>query len=132
MRRWQNGAKTLRPDVVIPAYLNEPSTHGHHRAINVITVRAYKDAADQTVFPEQLKEGLTPWQVKKLYLPATEKDYNVSVPVGAYDEVYGESYVQPGEESRFMHKSQGMGRLYDEGPSFNYWPTTVDRSRWGA
>lgn len=113
--------RTLRPDVVIPAFLNEPSTHGHHRAINVITVRAYKDASDPTVFPEQLKEGLTPWQVKKLYLPATQKDYNVSVPVGAYDEVYGASYVQLGEESRFMHKSQGMGRVYDEGPSSNYY-----------
>lgn len=113
--------RTLRPDVVVPSFLNEPSTHGHHRAINVITVRAFKDAADPTVFPEQLKEGLTPWQVKKLYLPANEKDYTVSVPVGTYDEIYGASYVQLGEESRFMHKSQGMGRVYDEGPSFNYY-----------
>lgn len=113
--------RTLRPDVVIPAFLNEPSTHGHHRAINVITVRAFKDAADPAVFPEQLKEGLSPWQVKKLYLPASEKDYTVSVPVGTYDEIYGASYVQLGEESRFMHKSQGMGRVYDEGPSFNYY-----------
>ncbi|MGO0062719.1 NEW3 domain-containing protein [Brevibacillus fluminis] len=113
--------RTLRPDVVIPAFLNEPSTHGHHRAINVITVRAFKDAADPTVFPEQLKEGLSPWQVKKLYLPATEKDYTVSVPVGTYDEIYGASYVQLGEESRFMHKSQGMGRMYDEGPGNSYY-----------
>lgn len=113
--------RTLRPDVVIPAFLNEPSTHGHHRAINVITVRAFKDAADPNVFPEQLKEGLSPWQVKKLYVPAQEKDYSVSVPVGAYDEIYGASYVQLGEESRFMHKSQGMGRHYDEGPSFSYY-----------
>ncbi|WP_409175255.1 NEW3 domain-containing protein [Brevibacillus fortis] len=113
--------RTLRPDVVIPAFLNEPSTHGHHRAINVITVRAFKDAADPNVFPQHAKEGLAPWQVKKLYLPAKEKDYSVKVPVGDYDEIYGASYVQLGEESRFMHKSQGMGRHYDEGPSFNYY-----------
>ncbi|MGG1658473.1 NEW3 domain-containing protein [Brevibacillus sp. NRS-1366] len=113
--------RTIRPDVVIPAFLNEPSTHGHHRAINVITVRAFKDAADPNVFPEQLKEGLAAWQVKKLYLPAKEDDYSVSVPVGAYDEIYGASYLQLGEESRFMHKSQGMGRHYDEGPSYNYY-----------
>jgi LmbE family N-acetylglucosaminyl deacetylase len=113
--------RTLRPDVVIPAFLNEPSTHGHHRAINVITVKAFKDAADPKVFPEQLKEGLTPWQVKKLYVPASEKAYTVSVPVGEYDEIYGASYVQLGEESRFMHKSQGMGRHYDEGARFNYY-----------
>lgn len=113
--------RTIRPDVVIPAFLNEPSTHGHHRAINVITVRAFKDAADPNIFPEQLKEGLAPWQVKKLYLPAKESDYSVSVPVGDYDEIYGASYLQLGEESRFMHKSQGMGRHYDEGPTFNYY-----------
>ncbi|MFY0545008.1 NEW3 domain-containing protein [Brevibacillus sp. H7] len=113
--------RELRPDVVIPAFLNEPSTHGHHRAINVITVKAYKDAADPHVFPEHMKQGLQPWQIKKLYVPAKKEDHNVSVPVGEYDEMYGASYVQLGEESRFMHKSQGMGRHYDEGPSFNYY-----------
>ncbi|MBD0384454.1 NEW3 domain-containing protein [Paenibacillus sedimenti] len=113
--------RELRPDVVIPAFLNEESTHGHHRAINVITVRAYKDAADPKVFPEHMKKGLQPWQIKKMYVPANEKDYNVAVPVGDYDEIYGASYVQLGEESRFMHKSQGMGRHVEEGSSFNYY-----------
>lgn len=113
--------RELRPDVVIPSFLNEESTHGHHRAINVITVRAFKDAANPEVFPEHLKNGLQPWQIKKLYLPANDKDYNVAVPVGDYDEIYGASYVQLGEESRFMHKSQGMGRHVDEGASFNYY-----------
>ncbi|WP_254776958.1 NEW3 domain-containing protein [Paenibacillus sp. yr247] len=113
--------REMRPDVIIPAFLNEESTHGHHRAINVITVRAFKDAADPTIFPEHLKKGLQPWQVKKLYLPADNKDYNVLVPTGDYDEIYGASYLQLGEESRFMHKSQGMGRLYDEGPSGSYY-----------
>jgi len=113
--------RELRPDVVIPAFLNEPSTHGHHRAINVITVRAFEDAADPSVFPEHLAQGLSPWQVKKLYVPASAKDYDVRVPVGEYDEIYGASYLQLGEESRFMHKSQGMGRHYDEGPSYNYY-----------
>ncbi|WP_134686576.1 NEW3 domain-containing protein [Brevibacillus migulae] len=113
--------RELRPDVVIPAFLNEPSTHGHHRAINVITVKAFTDAANPAVFPEHLKQGLQPWQVKKLYVPANKDDYDVAIPVGEYDELYGASYLQLGEESRFMHKSQGMGRHYDEGPSFNYY-----------
>ncbi|WP_409345516.1 NEW3 domain-containing protein [Paenibacillus sp. MBLB4367] len=113
--------RELRPDVVVPAFLNEESTHGHHRAVNVITVRAFKDAADPKVFPEHLKNGLKPWQIKKLYVPANDKAYNVSVPVGDYDEVYGASYVQLGEESRFMHKSQGMGRHVDEGPESSYY-----------
>ncbi|WP_141334633.1 NEW3 domain-containing protein [Paenibacillus sp. tmac-D7] len=113
--------RELRPDVVVPAFLNEDSTHGHHRAINVITVRAYQDAADPKVFPEHLQNGLQPWQIKKLYVPANDKTYSVAVPVGDYDEIYGASYTQLGEESRFMHKSQGMGRHVDEGPINSYY-----------
>lgn len=113
--------RTLRPDVLIPSFLNEPSTHGHHRAINIMTVRAFHDAADPAVFPAHLREGLSPWQVKKLYLPAGEDDYSVRVPVGDYDERYGASYTQLGEESRFLHRSQGMGRHYDEGPRYSYY-----------
>lgn len=113
--------RTLRPDVVIPSFLNEPSTHGHHRAINIMTVRAFSDAADPAVFPQHAREGITPWQVKKLYVPAKEDSHTVRVPVGDYDELYGASYLQLGEESRFMHKSQGMGRHYEEGPRFNYY-----------
>lgn len=110
-----------RPDVLIPAFLNEDSTHGHHRAINVLTVRAFKDAGNPAIFPEQLKEGLAVWQPKKLYLPATDKDYDVALPVGDYNEIFGASYSQLGEESRFMHKSQGMGRHVDEGPGNSYY-----------
>lgn len=113
--------RELRPDVVIPAFLNEDSTHGHHRAINVITDRAYKDAADPNVFPEHLLAGLKPWQIKKMYVPANDKAYNVAVPVGDYDEKYGASYTQLGEESRYMHKSQGMGRAVDEGTGTSYY-----------
>lgn len=113
--------RTLRPDVVIPAFLNEPSTHGHHRAINVITVKAFADAANPDVFPQHAREGIAPWQVKKLYVPAKEDAYSVRIPVGDYDELYGASYLQLGEESRFMHKSQGMGRHYDEGERYSYY-----------
>ncbi|MEX2461210.1 MAG: NEW3 domain-containing protein [Paenibacillaceae bacterium] len=113
--------RELRPDVIIPSFLNEVSTHGHHRAINVITVRAFKDAANPDIYPEHLEKGLQPWQVKKMYLPASSEDYSVVVPVGDYDEYYGASYLQLGEESRFMHKSQGMGRNYDEGPVNKYY-----------
>ncbi|WP_213525850.1 NEW3 domain-containing protein [Paenibacillus sp. J31TS4] len=110
-----------RPDVLIPAFLNEPSTHGHHRAINVLTERAFKDAGDPKVFPKQLEEGLAPWQPKKLYVPGSDKAYDAALPVGEYNELYGASYSQLGEESRYMHKSQGMGRQVDEGPKNAYY-----------
>ncbi|WP_246009416.1 PIG-L family deacetylase [Brevibacillus fluminis] len=113
--------RELRPDVVIQTFLNEPTTHGHHRAIAILTSRAFTDAADPLVFPEHEEKGLKPWQIKKLYSPADADDYHVAVPVGDYDQTYGASYLQLGEDARFMHKSQGMGVHYDEGPTSNYY-----------
>ncbi|USG68359.1 NEW3 domain-containing protein [Brevibacillus ruminantium] len=113
--------RELRPDVVIPCFENEPTTHGHHRAITILTERAFREAADPQVFPEHLEQGLLPWQIKKYYVPSTAEDYHVAVPVGEYDQTYGASYVQLGERSRFMHKTQGMGVHYDEGPTYNYY-----------
>lgn len=102
--------RTYRPDVVMPSFLDVDSQHGHHRAINVLTMRAFEDAADPSVFPEQLKEGLEPWQIKKLYLPVSADDATVSIEIGDYDPIYKMSYPQLGEASRYLHKSQGMGR----------------------
>ncbi|WP_404459164.1 NEW3 domain-containing protein [Sutcliffiella horikoshii] len=104
--------REYRPEIVFPSFLNVDSQHGHHRAINVLTLKAYEDAANPDIFPEHLEEGITPWQIKKMYLPAqTVSDQTVSIEVGnEIDEVYGKTYAQLGEDSRYLHKSQGMGR----------------------
>ncbi|WP_019378137.1 NEW3 domain-containing protein [Virgibacillus halodenitrificans] len=102
--------RTYQPDVVMPSFRNVDTQHGHHRAMTVLSGRAFEDAADPSVFPEQLDEGLSTWQVKKLYLPAaSEEEATTSLEIGDYDPVYGMSYPQLGEKSRYMHKSQGMG-----------------------
>ena len=41
----------------------------HHQTSAVLTTDAYRAAADPTKFPEQIKDGLRPWQVQKLYRP---------------------------------------------------------------
>ncbi|WP_092050351.1 NEW3 domain-containing protein [Bhargavaea ginsengi] len=102
--------RTYQPDVVMPSFLDVDSQHGHHRAINVLSVKAFEDAADPTVFPEQIENGLEPWQIKKLYLPVSQDEATVSIEIGDYDPIYGMSYPQLGEASRYLHKSQGMGR----------------------
>lgn len=43
--------RELRPDVVIACFENEPTTHGHHRAITLLTQRAFHEAADPQIFP---------------------------------------------------------------------------------
>jgi LmbE family N-acetylglucosaminyl deacetylase len=102
--------RTYQPDIVMPSFRNDHNQHGHHRAMEILSERAFKDAADPSVYPEQLKDGLSVWQVKKLFLPAASKDSaTTSIEIGMYDPIYGMSYPQLGEQSRYMHKSQGMG-----------------------
>ena len=59
--------RTIRPDVIITLPPTGNAGGQHHMASAVITRDAYKLAADPTKFPEQIKEGLRPWQPKKLY-----------------------------------------------------------------
>ncbi|WP_050613421.1 NEW3 domain-containing protein [Bacillus testis] len=102
--------RTYKPDIVMPSFRNDRTQHGHHRTMTILSERAFKDAADPAVFPEQLREGLTTWQIKKLYLSAESKETaTTSLEIGMVDPVYQMTYPQLGEESRFLHKSQGMG-----------------------
>ncbi|MBO2519921.1 MAG: hypothetical protein CW349_09585 [Firmicutes bacterium] len=116
LERLIRAIRTHRPDVLYPSFDNVPSQHGHHRAINLLTVEAFSKAADPTVFPEHFEEGLHPWQPRKLYLPVGAEEGTVQVPVGAYDPIFGRTYAQLGEESRYVHKSQGMGQELPYGP----------------
>ncbi|RDU37001.1 hypothetical protein DRW41_09925 [Neobacillus piezotolerans] len=101
--------RTYQPDIVMPSFLNVDTQHGHHRAISILSEKAFKDASDPAVYPEQLKEGLSVWQVKKFYLPVSKDVVTTSIEIGMFDPIYGMSYPQLGEQSRYMHKSQGMG-----------------------
>lgn len=115
-RRLVHFIRATQPDIMMPAFLDIDGEHGHHRAIAILTERAFKDAADPTVFPEQLTEVNT-WQVKKLYLPVDSQSANsVAIEIGHYDAVQGLTYPQLGEKSRYFHKTQGMGVALNNEP----------------
>ena len=61
--------RAIRPDVMVT--LNPAGTGGgqHHQVSATLSFEAFTAAADPAKFPEQLREGLRPWQVKKLYQP---------------------------------------------------------------
>src|SRR5688500_972466 len=61
--------RAIRPDVMVT--LNPAGTGGgqHHQVSATLSLEAFTAAADPAKFPEQLREGLRPWQVKKLYQP---------------------------------------------------------------
>jgi len=111
--------RTIRPDVIITLPPTGNAGGQHHMASAVITREAYKLAGDPTKFPEQIKDGLRPWQPKKLYHsagfgfpgepPVQGKVTRVNASV--YDPLLGKTYFEIGTEARSMHKCQGMGQL---------------------
>src|SRR5262249_1417169 len=58
---------TVRPDVIVTLPPTGNAGGQHHMASAVITRDAYKLAGDPAKYPDQIKEGLRPWQPKKLY-----------------------------------------------------------------
>jgi LmbE family N-acetylglucosaminyl deacetylase len=62
--------RTLRPDVITTLGVGGTGGGQHHQGSALLTLEAYKRAADPTQFPEQIAAGLKPWQPKKLYQPA--------------------------------------------------------------
>lgn len=111
--------RMIRPDVIITLPPTGNAGGQHHMASAVITREAYKLAGDPAKFPEQITEGLRPWQPKKLYHsagfgfpgepPAAGKVTRVNA--GIYDSLLGKTYNEIGTEARSMHKCQGMGQL---------------------
>ena len=59
--------RAIRPDVIITLPPAGNAGGQHHMASAVITREAYTLAGDPTKYAEQIKEGLRPWQPKKLY-----------------------------------------------------------------
>lgn len=60
--------RTVRPQVIIATFVGGVSDgHGQHQVSGEVAQEAFKLAADPKVFPEQLKNGLQPWQPLAMY-----------------------------------------------------------------
>ena len=62
--------RTFRPDVVLTMNIQGRGGDRAHEATTVLTREAYRAAGDPAMYPEQIKEGLRPWQPRKLYFTA--------------------------------------------------------------
>jgi LmbE family N-acetylglucosaminyl deacetylase len=114
--------RTFRPDVLTSRFSGTPRDgHGNHEASGVLTREAFRAAADPNKFPEQIKEGLLPWQAKKLYLGnpprmfqggnISDEDYTLKLDTGEYSPVLGMSYTQFALEGLAHQTSQGTGGI---------------------
>ena len=111
--------RTFRPDVLIARFSGtDRDGHGHHQASAILTKEAFRAAADPNRFPEQIKEGLQPWQPKKLYIgnvcgfgasTCDAANYTVRLNTGKEDPLLGESYVQFAVEGLRHQRSQALG-----------------------
>ncbi len=114
--------RMYRPLVVASRFSGTPADgHGNHQLAGALTPLAVEAAADPARFPEQVTEGLRPWQVKKLYVgmrfgPNQPDPPTLSLPTGILDPALGRSYAQIAAEGRSQHKTQEMGGALLHGP----------------
>lgn len=114
--------RTFRPLVVYARFGGTPADgHGQHQFAGYLTPIAFRAAADPAQFPEQLREGLRPWQARKLYRAARgagpENRPTLEVATGGVDPVIGRPYGAIAAEGRSQHKSQETGGIEPLGPS---------------
>ena len=120
--------RTIRPDIVIAMRPDGQGGGQHHQASAVISREAFLAAGDPAKFPEQIREGLRPWQPKKFYYtgrfgfpgepPPPSGAKLTAVDTAGYDPLLGESYAEIGSRARSNHKTQGMAQLLSlPGPS---------------
>jgi LmbE family N-acetylglucosaminyl deacetylase len=113
--------RKFRPDVIITRFPIPPGSggHGHHTSSAILAVEAFKLAGDPKAYPEQLAQGLTPWQPKRILWnvfnfgrgPGPLNGPTVQLDIGGNDPITGEAFGTIANSSRAMHKTQGLGRF---------------------
>ena len=110
--------RTIRPDVIVGFLCGGGGGGQHHQASTRLTLDAFRAAADPSRYPEQLREGLRPWQAKRVFCTEFQQGQGASstpdllrtVP-NEFDAVLGRTYAELGLEARSMHKCQGTSQL---------------------
>jgi LmbE family N-acetylglucosaminyl deacetylase len=114
-----------RPFVLVARFQgNERDGHGNHQTAGLITQLAWKAAGDPNMFPEQIKEGLRPWQPFKLYMGGVREneDWTVKVDAGEYSPALGDSFSNFARYGLSFQRSQTSGRFNAQaGPSPGYY-----------
>lgn len=112
--------RQFRPDVVITRFSpTAGGTHGHHTASAVLAVEAFKLAGDPTAYPEQLAQGLTVWQPKRVVMNSGSfggtkgggQSSSISIPIEGKDAVTGQSFDEIATHSRRKHITQGFANM---------------------
>ncbi len=138
--------RTFRPDVLVARFSGtERDGHGHHQASSILAKEAFRAAADPKRFPEQIADGLQPWQAKKFYIgnvcpwgskTCPDADWTVKFNTGERSAALGMSYVQFAMQGLRHQMSQGAANwTVDDGDRFAFYklvdsviPSTLDKN----
>jgi len=124
--------RTFRPDVLVARFSGtERDGHGHHQASSILTREAFRAAADPKRFPEQIAEGIEPWQAKKFYIgnvcpwgamTCSDEKWTVRFNTGKNDPELGTSYIQFAMQGLRHQMSQGAANwTVDPGDRFTFY-----------
>jgi LmbE family N-acetylglucosaminyl deacetylase len=112
--------RAIRPDVIVGFLCGGDGGGQHHQASARLTLEAFSAAADPNKYPEQIKEGLHPWQAQRVFCtdvsafmpnPSPRTPDLLTIDVSGFDPVLGRTYAELGLEARSMHKCQGTSQL---------------------
>jgi GlcNAc-PI de-N-acetylase/NPCBM-associated, NEW3 domain of alpha-galactosidase len=120
--------RTLRPDVLLTMNIQGRGGDRAHEATTILAREAYFAAGKPDMYPEQIQEGLRPWQPRKLYFsgggggggrgaggrggdPAGSPAGTARVNTQIYDELLGRTYAEIGFDARTYHKCQGTSQM---------------------
>ena len=111
--------RKIRPDVIITNHdtitIKPNRQHGNHQAVGITAYDAFGKAADPSYHPEQLINGVTVWQVKKLFFRdfdtvSVNSDSVVTIDVSKMN---GDSRTieQISVDALAKHRTQGMDKI---------------------
>jgi LmbE family N-acetylglucosaminyl deacetylase len=126
--------RKFQPDVIINRFDHRSAgtTHGHHTASALLSVKSFDLANNPAIFPEQLKL-VEPWQPKRQFFntswwfygskekfDAADKTNLFSIQTGVYYASIGKSNQEIAALSRSRHQSQGFGSTGTRGEEIEY------------
>ena len=114
-----------RPTIILSRFQgNERDGHGNHQTAGLMAVEGFRAAGDPNRYPEQIAEGLRPWQATKVYIGGARENENWTVRIdsGEFSPWLGDSYDNVARYGLSYQRSQNSGRFTPgAGPNFGYY-----------
>ena len=114
-----------RPTIILSRFQgNERDGHGNHQTAGLMAVEGFRAAGDPNRYPEQIAEGLRPWQAKAVYIGGIRADepWTVAIDSGVYSPRLGDSFDNIARYGLSFQRSQVSGRFTPgAGPNLGYY-----------